>query len=56
MFENLADSSDCRDKGESWMLDIVICDLLLVCKVKKKKRKTCALIDFAYFLGPETSY
>ena len=23
---------------------------------KKKKKKSCALLDFTYFLGPETGY
>ena len=31
MFENLADSSDGRDKGELWTLDIVLCDLCTAC-------------------------
>jgi len=43
MFENLADSSDGRGKGESWTLDIVLCDLLLVCKVNRKEKKGLCL-------------
>ena len=65
-------SLSCKEveKGVAW-LSLVHCEMLdYACtahffimeidsskkKKKKKKKKPCALLDFTYFLGPETGY